>query len=88
MLDYLFNWMRMLDIVYGLFTGLWFMSCGNVINYVIIRKWLLYYSAAYECKESEKFIQVKNEWLIEKWSDVLMSRAKIHDPNDMGFGAR
>lgn len=73
--------------------GLWVMrfyigqTYGNVINHVIIENWMMYYSAMYECKESKKFIQTKNEWMIEEWSSVLMSRFEIHDPTGMGFEA-
>lgn len=59
MLDYLFNWMGMLDIVLDYLQdyGLWVMrfyigqTYGNVINYVIIEKWSMCYSTAYECKQ-------------------------------------
>jgi len=56
---------------------------GNVIDYVIIGKWSMYYSAAYKWKEKKLY----RLWMNEKWSDVLISRAKIHGPTSMGFGA-
>jgi len=34
----------------------------------------------------KKNIQVNNEWMNEKWSDVLMSRTKIYGPTGMDFG--
>ncbi len=34
----------------------------------LLEKWSMYYSTMYECKGSEKFIQVKNE-LNAKWNE-------------------